>query len=332
MTNPALSTPPVGRGPVNRSVVAVAYDGLCTFEFGVASELFGLARPELDVPWYDFTVVAAEIGPLRATGGMTVHAPHDVDRIASAGTVVLPGWRDINEPPPPSLLTALREAHAQGARIMSICSGVFILAATGLLHGKAATTHWRYTDSLRARFPYIEVRPDVLYVDNGSVLTSAGSAAGLDLGLHLIRRDFGAAVANNVARRLVVSPQRDGGQAQFIATPSAPPDPNALSSTMTWAIQQLDEPLSVTRLARHAAMSPRTFARRFRAEVGVSPHQWLTQQRVVRAQQLLETTSHSIEVIARTSGFGSAANFRHHFQQAMQTTPSRYRTRFNLSA
>jgi AraC family transcriptional regulator, transcriptional activator FtrA len=318
-------------GPKNKSTVAVAYDGLCTFEFGVAAELFGLDRPELDVDWYDFAVVATEAGPLRATGGMTVHAPHDLRAVACAGTIVLPGWRDIDEDPPVALLDALRTAHANGARIMSICSGVFILAASGLLDGKAATTHWRYTDALRSRYPLIEVRPDVLYVDNGAVLTSAGSAAGLDLGLHLIRRDYGADIANSVARRLVVAPQRDGGQAQFITVPAAPDEPTALAPTMAWALEQLDESLSVASLARHAAMSPRTFARRFRAEAGVSPHQWLTQQRVLRAQQLLETTSHSIETVAHACGFGSAATLRHHFQQAVQTTPTRYRSRFNAS-
>ena len=160
-------------GPANRSVVAVAYDGLCTFEFGVATELFGLARPELNVDWYDFAVVAADAGPLRAAGGLTLHAPHALDTIAQAGTIVLPGWRDINEPPPAALLDAIRQGHADGARVMSICSGVFILAACGLLDGKAATTHWRYTQALQQRFPLVDVRPDVLYVDNGSVLTSA---------------------------------------------------------------------------------------------------------------------------------------------------------------
>jgi len=317
---------------VNRSVVAVAYDGLCTFEFGVTTELFGLDRPELDVDWYDFSVIAAETGPLRATGGLTMQAPHDMSAVARAGTIVLPGWRDIEEEPPAALIDALVRAHRNGARIMSICSGVFILAATGLLDSQAATTHWRYTDALQARYPLIDVRPDVLYVDNGKVLTSAGSAAGLDLGLHLIRRDYGADVANSVARRLVIAPQRDGGQAQFINVPAAPDESMALAPTMAWALERLDDALSVEQLARHAAMSPRTFARRFRAEAGVSPHQWVTKQRVLRAQQLLETTNHSIDTVAHTCGFGSAATLRHHFQQNVQTTPSRYRARFSAGS
>jgi len=317
---------------VNRSVVAVAYDGLCTFEFGVTTELFGLDRPELDVDWYDFSVIAAETGPLRANGGLTMQAPHDMSAVARAGTIVLPGWRDIEEEPPAALIDALVRAHRNGARIMSICSGVFILAATGLLDSQAATTHWRYTEALQARYPLIDVRPNVLYVDNGKVLTSAGSAAGLDLGLHLIRRDYGADVANSVARRLVIAPQRDGGQAQFITVPAAPDESMALAPTMAWALERLDDALSVEQLARHAAMSPRTFARRFRTEAGVSPHQWVTKQRVLRAQQLLETTNHSIDTVAHACGFGSAATLRHHFQQNVQTTPSRYRARFSAGS
>ncbi len=262
---------------------------------------------------------------------MTMQAPHDLNKIATAGTVVLPGWRDITEPPPEDLLDALRLAHDRGARIMSICSGVFILAASGLLDGRSATTHWRYTAALQALYPQIDVCPDVLYVDNGTTLTSAGSAAGLDLGLHLIRRDFGAEIANSVARRLVVAPQRDGGQAQFIAAPSAPGEPTSLAPTMTWALERLDTALTVPIMAAHATMSPRTFARRFRAEAGVSPHQWVIQQRVLRAQQLLETTSHGIDVVAHSSGFGSAATLRHHFQQSVQTTPTRYRARFSAA-
>lgn len=318
-----------GRPTLNRSVVAVAYDGLCTFEFGVATELFGLERPELDVGWYDFRVVSIEPGPLRSLGGVTVEAPMDLDAIAAAGTVVLPGWRDVDESPPEPLLEALRTAHARGARLLSICSGVFILAASGLLDGAEATTHWRYTQRLQQRFPEIRVRPDVLFVDNGSVLTSAGSAAGLDLGLHLIRRDFGAEVANNVARRLVVAPQRDGGQAQFIAAPSAPEDATSLAATLSWAIERLDTELTVATLAENAAMSERTFARRFRSEVGTSPHRWLVRQRVLLAQSLLETTRLSMDTVASTCGFGSAATLRHHFQRLLHTTPTAYRNHFN---
>ncbi len=314
--------------PFNRSVVAVAYDGLCTFEFGVACELFGLARPELDVEWYDYEVVAVDEGPLRTLGGVTVTAPRDLGAIAEAGTVVLPGWRDPDEVPPAELIEALLEAHARGARLMSICSGVFVLAATGLLDGTSATTHWRYTDRLQAAHPAIDVRPDVLYIDNGSVLTSAGSAAGLDLGLHLIRRDHGPEVANQVARRLVVPPHRDGGQAQFITHAVVDENDTTLAATMDWAVDHLHEPLTVADLARHAHLSSRTFARRFQRDTGFSPHRWLIHQRVLRAQELLETTSLGVDAVASVSGFGTAANLRVHFERATRTTPSRYRNTF----
>lgn len=315
---------------INNTVVALAYDGLCTFEFGVATELFGLARPELDVDWYDFSVVSVDEGPLRSLGGLTMSAPTDLPRIENAGTVIVPGWRDPHETPPQRLLDALISAHQNGARVMSICSGVFVLAATGLLDGQAATTHWRYTDQLQAAYPAIDVQPDVLYIDNGQTLTSAGSAAGLDLGLHLIRNDYGAAIANQVARRLVIPPYRDGGQAQFIAAPKPQDAGPALAATIDWALERLGDPLTVALLAEHALMSERTFARRFSAEVGQAPHRWLTRQRVLRAQELLETTALSIDSVAAACGLGSAANLRHHFERETTTTPSRYRSMFGI--
>lgn len=312
----------------NDRVVAVVYDGLCGFEFGVATELFGLARPELDVDWYEFEGVSIDAGPLRMTGGVTLEAPTDLGRVDAAGTIVLPGWRDPAERPPQKLLDALIVAHGAGARIMSICSGVFVLAATGLLDGYSATTHWRYTQQLQASYPEIDVQPDVLYVDNGQTLTSAGSAAGLDLGLHLIRRDYGAAVANQVARRLVVPPHRDGGQAQFITERVSQTSSSDLTATLNWALERLEQSLTVTDLAGRSAMSPRTFARRFVADVGVSPHKWLSRQRVLRAQELLETTDLGIDAVAHACGLGTAANLRHHFEREMQTTPTRYRSAF----
>jgi AraC family transcriptional regulator, transcriptional activator FtrA len=312
----------------NNRVVALAYDGLCAFEFGVAAELFGLARPELAIRWYDFSVVSVDKGPLRTLGGMTMKAPTDLSVIERAGTVVLPGWRDADDTPPDALLHALRVAHRRGARIMSICSGVFILAASGLLDGKAATTHWRYTDKLRERFHAIDVRPDVLYVDNGSILTSAGSAAGIDLGLHLIRRDHGMHIANQVARRLVTPPHREGGQAQFMAASPTTPESPSLHGTVEWMRHHLSDQIDIDEMARHALMSTRTFARRFRDEIGMPPHQWLTRQRVARAQELLETTDASIDHIAHASGFATAVTLRHHFQRETMTTPSDYRAAF----
>ncbi len=317
-------------GVFNRRLVAVAYDGLCSFEIGVASELFGLPRPELGVEWYDYEVVSVDPGPIRTLGGMTVFAPTDLTRIEAAGTVVLPGWRDPQELPPPALLKALQVANERGSRIMSICSGVFILAASGLLDGQMATTHWHYTDLLASMYPDIDVQPDVLYVDNGATLTSAGSAAGIDLGLHLIRRDYGAAIANQVARRLIVAPHRSGGQAQFVSTPVPPTGEVSMASTLSWAIEHLAESLTVADLADQAAMSPRTFARRFRDEMGVAPHRWLVQQRVGLAQRLLETTMKPIDVVAAESGFVSAPTLRHHFLRATKTTPTGYRASFRV--
>src|SRR5689334_8425558 len=203
----------------NRLVVALAYDGLCTFEFGVAAEIFGLDRPEMGNAWYRFRVAAIEPGPLRALGGISVAADGGLALVENAGTIIVPGWRGADSPVPQRLLKALRRAHKRGARLLSFCSGVFVLAATGLLDGRRATTHWRYSDALASAYPEVTVVPDVLYVDEGNVLTAAGSAAGIDLSLHLVRRDWGAAAANSVARRLVVPCHRDGGQAQFIEAP-----------------------------------------------------------------------------------------------------------------
>lgn len=314
--------------PRNRRVVAVAYQGLCSFEFGVATELFALERPELDVDWYEFAVVSVDPPPLRCTGGLTLDAPTDLSAIADAGTVVLPGWRNRREAPPDALLDALREAHANGARLMSICSGVFVLAATGLLDGLSATTHWRYVEDLAEAHPTIDVRPDVLYVDNGALLTSAGSAAGIDLGLHLIRRDHGQAVANQVARRLVLPPHRDGGQAQFVDQPVQVDPAQSLAPVLEWTLAHLDQPLTVASLANRAAMSERTLARRFRADVGVTPLRWINRQRVLRAQELLATTSLGVDVIAQRCGFASAATLRHHFSREAHTSPTAYRRSF----
>jgi AraC family transcriptional regulator, transcriptional activator FtrA len=319
-------------GLANRRVVAVAYDGLCTFEFGVAAELFGLARPELGLDWYRFETVSVDPGPLRMTGGATLDASTDLTRLAGAGTIVLPGWRDPLERPPDALLSALRGAHAGGARIMSICSGVFILAATGLLDGRSATTHWRYTDLLAREHPRIDVQPDVLYVDNGSLLTSAGSAAGIDLGLHLIRRDFGADVANQVARRFVLPPHRAGGQAQYIDVNVRTAHADSLTDVLDWASANLARPISVDELAARAHLAPRTLARRFRDDVGTTPHRWLTQQRIALAQRLLETTSAGIDQIAADAGFGTAVTLRHHFQKLLGTSPTAYRAQFRRAA
>lgn len=314
----------------NRRVVALAYDRLSTFEFGIVVEIFGLARPELNVDWYRFGVCSLDPGPLRATGGVLVQPTAGLRALAHAGTIVIPGWRDPDERPPEALLRALRAASARGTRLVTICSGVFVPAAAGLLDGKRATTHWRYVDRLRTRYPRIRVEPDVLYVDEGNILTSAGSAAGIDLCLHVVRRDYGAEIANQVARRLIVPPQRDGGQSQYIPAPIRTDGRSGLSRVLEWTQGRLSEPLSVAQLAQRAAMSPRTFARRFREETGTTPHLWLTHQRLLAAQRRLETTNESVDEIAGAVGFQTAATLRMHFRRALRTTPTAYRRRFSV--
>ncbi len=312
----------------NRLVAALVYDGLCTFEFGIAAEVFGLSRPEMGEDWYSFVTAAAEPGPLRAAGGLFVTAQEGLDALERAGTIVIAGWKGIDVAVPARLVEALQAAHARGARLVSICSGVFVIAATGLLDDKRATTHWRYADALKAAYPSIEVDPDVLYVDEGTILTSAGSAAGMDLLLHLVRRDFGPSAANSVARRLVMSPHRDGGQAQYIDRPVPPRPDGRLSSLIDSMLERLDRPLNIAELAREAAMSERTFLRRFREMTGMTPGNWIVAARINAAKQMLETDRYSIEHVAEHAGFGSAATLRHHFRQRVGVGPSDYRKRF----
>ena len=313
----------------DRRVAAIAYDGLCTFEFGIVIEMFALPRPELPVDWYDFRVCALERGPLRATGGITVQPNAGLRALANVGTIIIPGWCDLDGRPPEVLLKAVRAAYARGARLVTICSGVFVLAAAGLLDGKRATTHWRYAERLQARYPKVRVEPDVLFVDEGQILTSAGSAAGIDLCLHIIRCDYGAEIANQVARRLVVPPQREGGQSQYIPAPVRRETTQGLARVLDWAQRRLHEPLTVDHLADRAAMSGRTFARRFREETGTTPHQWLTHQRLLAAQRRLETTDDSIDVVAEAVGLRTAATLRLHFREMLKTTPTEYRQKFS---
>ncbi|EKJ95042.1 transcriptional activator FtrA [Bradyrhizobium lupini HPC(L)] len=314
-------------------VVALAYDGLCTFEFGLAVEVFGLPRPEMGANWYRFAVAGVEGGELRATGGVRLVVDGGMELLQQADTIIVPGWRGADEAVPRTLCDALATAHRRGARVLSICSGVFVLAAAGLLDGKRATTHWRYTDRLRTSHPGIEVTPDVLYVDEGSVLTSAGSAAGLDLCLHLIRRDFGAAAANMVARRLVVPPHRDGGQTQFIA--QAVPvlyESDRLGPLIDDVRASLNKEHTVATLAKRAGMSERTFLRRFEAATGMTPAKWLLTERLSRARDLLENSTLTVEQVAQQTGFNSTATIRHHFRNQLFTTPASYRKAFARQA
>ena len=309
-------------------VAAVAYDGLCLFEFGIAAELFGLPRPELGVPWYEFVVVSADGRPSRSLGGVRLHPGRGLSALRRARTIVLPGWKSPHERPPAALLRELRAAHARGARLMSICSGAFILGYSGLLDGRRATTHWRYTEVFRALFPKVRLEPDVLYVDEGQILTSAGSAAGIDAGLHLIRRDFGAAIANRVARRLVVTPHREGGQKQFIPAPLDEHRASRFPRLVEWTRRHLAEDIPVRRLAGVAAMSERNFLRRFRAQTGTTPSSWLLHERVARAQELIETTDWPLERIAERCGFRAPETFRLAFRNRVGLPPSKYRQRF----
>jgi AraC family transcriptional activator FtrA len=318
--------------PTPGTVAILAYDGLCTFEFGIAVEIFGLPRPEFDFPWYEHRIVAVDQGPMRAMGGIQVLADGGMELLADARTIIIPGWRDRSATVPAALIAALRQAHALGARLLSICSGVFVLAATGLLDGRGATTHWRYTSELAERFPGILVDPDVLYVDSGQLITSAGSAAGIDACLHLVARDFGTQVANSVARRLVMSPQRSGGQAQFIPTPVSPTPRSDLSRVMQWARERLHEPLEVRDLASEAAMSERTFLRRFGEASGQSPKTWLQHERLGRARELLESSDQNTEQIAERCGYRSVESFRVAFRTVVGVPPSVYRERFGRGA
>lgn len=307
-------------------VVALAYDGLCTFEFGLAVEIFGLPRPEMGSNWYRFAVAAVDDGPLRALGGIRVEADGGFELLAMADTIIVPGWRGVDCAVPGNLVTALQGAHNRGARILSICSGVFVLAAAGLLAGKRATTHWRYTEALASGYPEVRVAQDVLYVDEGDILTSAGSAAGLDLCLHLVRRDFGADAANSVARRLVAPSHRQGEQAQIIRRPV--PDQyeaGRMSPLLDYIRASLASQHTVDKLAERVGMSKRTFLRRFEASTGVTPSRWMLAERLARASELLESSDMAVERVAELAGFGSAAALRHHFRLHFGVAPISYR-------
>lgn len=308
-------------------VVALAYDGLCTFEFAIAAEVFGLERPEFEWPLYRFAAVSVEAGPLRAAGGLTVEAGGSLALLARAHTIVVPGWRGCDAPVPDRLGRALVRAHERGARLVSICSGAFVLARAGLLGGRRATTHWRYLDALRAVDASIVIDEQALYVDDGRVLTSAGSAAGLDLCLHLVRSDYGAAVANSVARRLVLPAHRQGGQAQFVPAPMGR-ERGAVGALLDRLRRDLAAPWTVSEMAQLARLSERTLLRRFRESTGTSPKRWLVQQRLQQARDLLETSQATVESVAAQCGLPSPEILRHHFHRAYGTSPSGYRRAF----
>lgn len=302
------------------TVALAVTDGMLHFELSLAYEVF-----ELTSPWYD--VIVCGPAPVRV-GRFLLEPDHGLDRLSRADTVIVPGWADVDVDPPAALVDAVRAAHEAGARVASLCTGAFVLAAAGLLDGRRATTHWAHARALAARYPRVEVDPDVLYVDNGSVLTSAGKAAAMDLCLHLVRLDHGSAVANTLARTLVVPPHRDGGQAQFVTTPVPAPDHHPLAELLPWAIERLDRPLTVEDLARRANMSSRNLGRHFRSATGTTPLQWLLTQRIRHAQELLETTDDSVDAIAAATGMGTATTLRRHFSRTVGVPPDTYRRTF----
>jgi AraC family transcriptional activator FtrA len=312
-----------------RTVSVLAFDGMAPFELGAVVEVFGLPRPELGIPWYELSVCAERPGPLLAVGGFTMNVSHGLQTFAAADTVIVPG-AEVHGDVSPRVVAALRHAHARGARVVSICSGAFALAAAGLLDGREATTHWKYAELLQRRYPRVRVNPDVLYVDGGDVLSSAGSAAGLDLCLHLVRRDYGAQIANAVARRLVIPPHREGGQAQFIeaSVREVSGDDDGVERSMAWALANLAEPMTVGDLARRAHLAPRTYLRQFARRVGTSPMRWVISQRIAASLPLLEASDVPIEDVGTAVGFDSPVTFRHHFGRAMRTSPSAYRRSF----
>jgi AraC family transcriptional regulator, transcriptional activator FtrA len=318
----------MGPGHRGHAVAIVVYDGVTAFELGIACEVFGDSWSAiLGVPWYRSFVCALTPGPVTLDAGFQMQAAYGLERIVSTDTViVLPSEA---AEVPAAIPQALRQAHVRGSRIVSLCTGAFALAAAGLLDGRRATTHWTECGELARRYPKVTVDPGVLFVDEGDVLTSAGSAAGIDLCLHLVRRDYGTEIATQLARQLVVPPQREGGQAQYINAPMPELDSSGLfADTVTWLQEHLNEPLTVEELAARSAMSPRTFARRFLASTGTTPYQWLLQQRVQLAQRLLEMTDLPIDSVAETSGFSTAANLRKHFSRAVHTSPQAYRRTF----
>jgi AraC family transcriptional activator FtrA len=299
----------------------------------VPCEVFGLDRSDIVAPWYEFVLVAAGDSPIRTQTGFLLDTPYRLVDLERADTVIVPGWSDPELLASDALCEALRRAYARGARIVSLCTGTFVLGQAGLLSGRRATTHWLYADRLRRRYPDVELDPTVLYVVDGRVMTSAGTAAGIDLCLHIVALDYGAAVANTVARRLVMPPFRAGGQAQYIDDPLATDvlgEP--LSAVLDWARERLADGVSVDDVARRASMSPRTLTRHFRAALRVSPGEWLQRERLRRAQALLESTGHSLELVARSAGYASATTMRAQFASRLRTSPSDYRRTFRDSA
>lgn len=313
-----------------RTVAVLIYDSVNPFELGVATDVFGFERPELGVPWYRFLICADEKRPVRSSVGLLLTTPYSLEHVEEADTIIIPGPRPGLVPISEALLEALRKSYQRGARIIAFCTGTFLLAAAGLVDGRCVTTHWAWASALAERYPHVQVDPRRLYIDDGQILTSAGTAAAIDLSLHVVRQDYGAEIATAIARRMVVPPHREGGQAQYIETPlpAVADESELFGATLDWIAAHLDEDISVEQMADRAVMSPRTFARRFQATLGTTPYHWVLQQRILLAQRLLETTSEPVELVALHCGFRSAATFRLHFHRFLSTTPQAYRCTF----
>ena len=308
-------------------------DGLVgSFGLGVCAEVFGYDRREMGLPRFDFALVSEAPGVLRTDTGIPITVEHGLERLARSDIISITAWEVFDRVPSPALLEALRAAHARGATIVSHCTGAFVLAEAGLLDGKRVTTHWKWAGELAARYPAVQVDPSVLYVDNGKLITGAGTAAGVDALLHLVRREWGAAAANALAREMVVPPHRDGGQAQFIDAPVPACEDDLLGVVLAWASAHLADELSVELLARRALMSPRNFARRFKATTGTTPHAWLLARRLAAAEALLEDTDAPVEEVARLVGFGTAAGLREQFTRRRGVSPRAYRQTFRAGS
>lgn len=313
----------------SRTVAVAVTNGVPIFELAIPCEVFGYIRPDLTDSWYDFRLCAPGGERPRTAAGFAPESEYGLDVLAEADTVVIPACRDVHDEQPAELVAAVRAAHDNGARIVSLCSGAFVLAAAGILDGRPATTHWMHAGLLARRHPKVRVDASVLYVDDGDILTSAGTAAGLDLCLHIVRNDYGAAVANALAKRLVMPAHRPGGQAQYIDAGNVVDDMDQLAPLLDWARRRLDQPLTIATLAEQANVTVRTLIRRFHTVTGTTPMTWLRNIRVDHARELLETTALPIDRIAEHSGFGSPANLRHHFTRTVGVPPSTYRKAFS---
>ena len=310
-------------------VAAVIDEGALTFDLAIPCEVFGLDRSDIVSPWYEFMVVAAGDSPVRTQTGFLLDTPFRLPDLERADTIVVPGWSDPDHLPSAELCSALQAAHARGARIVSLCTGAFVLGAAGLLSGRRATTHWMYVDRLRAAHPDVDLDPAVLYVVDGRIMTSAGTAAGIDLCLHLVALDHGTDVAVTVARRLIMPPFRAGGPAQYVDNPIATTSlGEPLSAVLDWARERLPDAVSVDDLATRAAMSPRTLARRFQDALGISPGEWIQRERLRLAQRLLESTEFPLDAVARRAGYGSPTTMRAQFARRLRTSPRSYRETF----